>query len=93
MNIFNSLKVYAEKWNVTSSRSFTQEEIDSIDDAEVVDSQYGFCVCCHLRNGGQTYIPLSNTSSLGIGDSVDLTKAKLLTLSRTGEADILRIEA
>lgn len=93
MNIFNSLRVYAGKWAVKSSRDFSQEEIDAISSASVVDSQYGNSVCFMMKSGGQTFIPLSTNSTLGLGDTVDLTKAKLLTLGREGEADIYRVEA
>lgn len=92
MNIFNSLRNYAGKWSVKESRNFSQEEIDSVSEAYVVDSQYGNSVCFIMVGGGQTYIPLSTNSSLGLGDSVDVSKAKLLTLSRAGEADIQRVE-
>lgn len=92
MNIFNSLKNYAGKWQVKESRNFSQEEINSVSDAYVVESQYGNSVCFVMIGGGQTYIPLSTNSSLGLGDSVDVSKAKLLTLSRAGEADIQRVE-
>lgn len=91
MNIFNSLKIYAEKWHETSRRKFTQEEIASIESATVVDSQYGFSVCFLLVAGGQSYIPLDQNSSKNVGDSIDLTKAELVTLSRSGEADIVRV--
>ena len=93
MNIFSSLRVYAGKWNVVDSKDFSKEEIDMVDHAEVVDSQYGNSVCFFMRSGGQTFIPLSTNSSLGVGDSVDLTKAKLLQLHRDGDADIYRVEA
>ena len=93
MNIFNSLRVYAGSWAVSGSRSFTEEEIGAVAKAQVVDSQYGYSVCFFMRGGGQTYIPLSNTSSLAVGATVDLTKARLLTLSREGDDDIMRVEA
>lgn len=93
MNIFSSLKTYAGKWAVKASRAFSSEEIDAVDHAAVVDSQYGNSVCFFMKAGGQTFIPLSTNSSLNIGDSVDLSKASLLTLERAGEADIYRVEA
>lgn len=93
MNIFSSLKVYAGKWNVVKSQNFSQEEIDLVDHATVVDSQYGSSVCFFMKSGGQTFIPLSTNSTLGLGDSVDLSKAKLLILHREGDADIYRVEA
>ena len=38
-------------------------------------------------------IPLSNDSSLSIGETIDLSKAQLLTLGKDGESDILRVKA
>lgn len=93
MNIFSALRVYAGKWNVKETRDFTQEEINEIDTASVVDSQYGMSVCFFMKSGGQTYIPLSNDSSKSVGDTIDLKTAKLLTLGRQGEADIFRVKA
>lgn len=94
MNIFAGLQVYAGKWAVVEdkTRSFNDEEKALIDRAEVVASEYGNSVCFFMKGGGQTYIPLSNQSSLTVGDSVDINKAKLLTLHRDGSADITRID-
>ena len=65
----------------------------AVDKAEVVESQYGFSVCFFMKSGGQTYVPLDQNSSLGIGSIVDLTKAQLVTLERPGEQDIYRVRA
>ena len=92
MNIFAGLQVYAGKWNVVDSRGFNAEEKAMITRAEVVPSEYGNSVCFFMSTGGQTYIPLSNQSSLAPGDAVDIEKAKLLTLHRDGSADITRID-
>lgn len=92
MNIFSSLRVYAGKWAVKASRAFSQEEIDAVDSASVVDSQYGMSVCFFMKSGGNTFIPLSNNSSAQVGDTVNLANAKLLTLGREGDNDIYRIE-
>lgn len=91
MNIFNSLRIYAGKWEVKSERSFTQDEINAVSHAVVVDSTYGSSVQFTMKNGGLTFIPLSQDASLGIGEEVDLTKAKILTLGKSGEADIFRV--
>lgn len=91
MNIFNSLRVYAGKWSEKESRDFTAEEMAAIDTASVVDSQYGMSVCFMMKSGGQTYIPLDQNSSKGLGAVIDLSKAKLVTLQRQGEADIYRV--
>ena len=93
MNIFEGLNVYGGKWNVVNSRSFAPEGAALVKNAEVVSSDYGKSVCFFMVGGGQTYIPLSNQSTLGVGDSVDLNKAKVLTLHRDGSDDITRIEA
>ena len=93
MNIFSSLRVYAGSWAVKASRAFSPEEINAVDHAKVVDSQYGSSVCFFMKSGGQTFIPLSTNSSLAVGDDVDLNNAKLLTLGRAGDADIYRVEA
>ena len=93
MNIFSSLRVYAGKWMLKASRAFTAEEQAAVKSATVVASQYGNSVCFMMASGGQTFIPLSSTSTLGVGDSVDLSTAKLVTLEKQGEADIYRVEA
>jgi hypothetical protein len=91
MNIFAGLQVYGGNWNVVASRNFDAEEIAAVKKAEVVASEYGNSVCFFMKSGGQTYIPLSNNSSLAIGDTVDLSSAKLLTLHRDGSEDITRV--
>ena len=92
-NIFSSLRVYAGKWNLKSSRAFSPEEIAAVASAVVVASQYGNSVCFTMVGGGQTFIPLSNSSSKTVGESIDVASAKLLTLEKDGEADIFRVEA
>ena len=93
MNIFNGLQVYGGSWNVVAAktRSFNEEELALINRAEVVASEYGNSVCFFMKSGGQTYIPLSKNSNLGVGDTVDITKVKLLTLHRDGNEDITRV--
>ena len=91
MNIFATLRNYAGKWSIKSSRAFTQEEISAVKSAIVVPSQYGNSVCFMMVGGGQTYIPLANDANVGVGESIDLSKAKLLTLEKDGELDINRV--
>ena len=91
MNIFSALRVYAGKWSVKETKKFSQEEIDLVDRAEVVDSQYGQSVCFFMKAGGMTYIPLDQNSSKATGDTVDLSQASIVTLSKQGEADIYRV--
>ena len=92
MNIFNSLRKYAGKWSVVASRAFSVEEQSAVTSATVVLSQYGNSVCFMMVGGGQTFIPLSTNSSKAVGDTIDLSKAKLLTLAKDGEEDIYRVE-
>ena len=92
-NIFSSLRVYAGKWNLKSSRAFSQEEVAAVASAVVVASQYGNSVCFTMVGGGQSFIPLSQNSAKTVGDSIDLASAKLLTLEKAGEVDIFRVEA
>ena len=92
-NIFSSLRVYAGKWSLKSSRVFSPEEVEAVTSAVVVASQYGNSVCFTMVSGGQTFIPLSNSSSKAVGESIDVASAKLLTLEKDGEADIFRVEA
>ena len=92
-NIFSSLRVYAGKWNLKSSRAFSPEEVAAVASAVVVASQYGNSVCFTMVGGGQTFIPLSQNSAKAVGDSIDLASAKLLTLEKPGELDIYRVEA
>lgn len=93
MNIFLTLRTYAGKWAVKAKRAFSDEEKAAVVSAVVVASQYGNSVCFHMNGGEQTFIPLSQNSTLGVGESVDLDKAQLLTLGREGDADIVRVEA
>ena len=91
MNIFDNLQVYAGKWSVKSSRAFDAEEISAVSSAVVVPSQYGNSVMFTMIGGGQTYIPLAQDATVGVGEIIDLSKASLLTLSKDGESDILRV--
>ena len=91
MNIFNALRVYAGKWSEKNVESFKAEEIALVDKAQVVESQYGLSVCFFMKQGGQTYIPLDQNSSAAIGDTIDLSKAKVVTLQKQGEEDIYRV--
>jgi hypothetical protein len=91
MNIFSALRVYAGKWSEKKVEAFKAEEIALVDRAEVVESQYGLSVCFFMKAGGQSYIPLDQNSSAAIGDTIDLTKAQVVTLCKQGENDIFRV--
>lgn len=94
MNIFDSVRMYAGKWNVKNTEDFTPEEIAMVDHAEVVNSEYGKSVCFFMKDGRQGYIPLDKDDEVTvyIGTRVDMTKVSIVTLSRIGDADIKRIK-
>ena len=91
-NIFNSLRTYAGKWVLKEQRSFNAEERGSIKSAVVVPSQFGNSVCFMMASGAHTYLPLDQSSTISVGEAVDLNKAELITLSKEGESDIFRIK-
>lgn len=91
MNIFASLKVYAGKWTEKEVRDFSAEEISAVTTAVVVPSQYGNSVQFIREEGGLSFIPLDQNANVGVGEVIDLTKAKLVTLEKQGEADIYRV--
>ena len=93
MNIFATLKAYANSFKPVNTRDFTQEDLNLVSKAEVVLSQYGLSVCFFMTDGCQKYIPLSRDSVACEGDTVDLKKAKILTLKKEGSDEkIDRIE-
>lgn len=94
-NVFvdGGLTHYGESWQVVESRNFSNEEINAVRSNTVVNSQYGKSVCFFMKRGGQTYIPMSNQSAeAALGSSIDMNNAKLITLHREGEGNILRVE-
>lgn len=93
MNIFSAINIYPGKWNVKETRSFTEEEIAAVKSAKVVESQYGNSVCFFMHSGASAFIPLSNSSTLQPGASVDVKNIQLITLGREGDDDIYRVEA
>jgi len=84
--------VYAGKYQVKETRKFTAEEIGAVDHAVVVESQYGLSACFYMKSGGQTYIPMSTDATAGLGETIDLSKAELVTLGRPGDQDIVRVK-
>lgn len=91
MNIFSALRIYAGSWNESGVRPFDPAEVAAVVSAKVVESQYGLSVCFIMVSGGKTFIPVDQNCSAAVGQSVDLTKAQLVTLSKQGEEDIFRV--
>ena len=44
-----------------------------------------------MKSGGMTYIPLDQNSNLTTGEIINLSKAKLICLEKSGESDIYRV--
>lgn len=83
---------HAGQWSVKSSRNFTPDEIDAVVSNVIVTSEWGNSVCFTMKAGGKTYIPLTLESTQGTGESIDMHSAKILTLEKQGETDIVRVE-
>lgn len=79
------------EWIVKGLRSFNLEERLAVNRAEVVPSKYGNSICFYMTSGGQTYIPLDSNSTLSVGDELNMNTAKLITLCRKGNDDIVRV--
>ena len=92
MNIFDSITSYAGSWGLRAERAFDEEEIKAVKEAVVVPSQYGNSVCFTMVNGCKSFIPLSRDATKTIGEFIDMKEAKLQTLSKPGEKDILRVK-
>ena len=91
MGLFTGRTVYAGKWAVKDVEFISAEDQALVNRAEVVPSEFGLSVCFFMKAGGQTYIPVSNDCNAKVGESVDLSKAEILTLKKAGESDIQRI--
>ena len=90
MNIFDSLKSYAGSWQVMGKRSFNKEELTSIQECSLCNSDYGESVCFLLVSGVRKYIPVSRDADTSAGLPAR-EKMRLLTLKR-GDETITRVE-
>ena len=81
----------ALKWTIIDVRKFTQEELDLVDKAMVVDSKYGNSCCFFMKNGTKLYLPMSHDAKSGVGDFIVLSEAEIVTLMKEGESNIQRI--
>jgi len=91
-NLFLTLTQYGGKWEVTNTRKFSDDEKAMVEKAVVVDSEYGNSCCFYMKNGNRSFIPMSNDATASLGDVVDINNMEILTLSKQGEDDILRIK-
>ena len=94
-----SLKSELITWELDEVVHFWEEEkikfvlndISAVTRAEVVNSQYGYSVRFYMNTGHKTYIPLSQNSSLCLGDTIDMNKAKILISFHKGKDNICEI--
>ena len=93
MDFFFFFRSYAGKWTVKSTSKMSANDINAVESAKVVPSQFGLSVCFVMKAGGQKFLPISNDCNLQEGDTVDLKNAEIITLGRDGEKDIYRIKA
>lgn len=91
MGLFTGRTVYAGKWSVKGVNKMSNDDIQMVSNATIVPSEYGLSVCFFMKTGGQVYIPVSNDCNVAVGQSVDLTKAEIITLEKPGESDIERV--
>lgn len=82
----------SNKWRVKEERPFSAEEVNAVQNAVIVANQYGKSVCFYMKAGGQSYIPLTHDSEIGVGESVNVINLQLMTLARDGENDIMRVK-
>lgn len=82
-----------DSWTEKEVRGFTEQEINAVESNVIVASDHGRSIRFVMKNGGITYLPLTSSSTLFVGESVDLNTAKLITLGKKGEGDIYRVEA
>ena len=93
MGILSSLTVYRSEWGETKPRkSFSEDEVKNIKDARVVQGDYGLQARLDLVSGGYCFITLSRDSKLRLNDPIDVKNAVIITLSRPGDCDIIRLE-
>lgn len=92
MGLLDGLRIYASSWEVTSTDKLSASDIKSIEKAEVTSGTHGLSACFFLKAGGRRYMPLSRDVEAEEGDIIDLHDVKVLTLSKDGEDDIMRLE-
>lgn len=83
-------KLYGGSWSLKSTENLLTVD-SSIKSGVVTEGTYGLQVCCTLIDGRTGYVPLSRASKLVAGEEFPIANAKVLTLSKDGEDDIIRV--
>lgn len=92
-NLFNSLKQYQPEWNLVEERTFSEEELQTVEETvEVIASKYGKSVCFTiLSNGKKTFLPTDSQDLCDVGDKYPTSKIKIAKLKYVGtNPDILK---
>ena len=91
MSILGGLELYKGSYEETGRTNFSDEDINAVDKAEVKSSKFGLSACFFMKSGGKTFIPLAQDVVANEGDVIDMKSVEILTLSRAGDSDILRV--
>ena len=92
MSIF-STKIYFGKYSETDRHVVKKEDLEGYESAGLKPSECGMSVCLVLKSGGMEFIPIGKNSKPVTDVSLDsLEGATIITLSRSGDRDIKRIE-
>lgn len=97
INLFDVLEVYQPKWQISTEnppRPFNEAELAVYQPTGIVENgEYGYGVRLTKKDGsGISYIPVVKDHPCGLGDVVELSKARIVTLCKPGEKDIYRID-
>ena len=84
-------KLYGGSWSLKSTENLLTVD-NSIKSGVVCDGKFGKQVCFTLTTGETGYLPLSRDSQLEAGEEFPVANAKVLTLSKSGEDDIVRVQ-
>ena len=91
--VFNTFGGMGQTWKLVNERSFKSTEIAAVRSNTVAEGKYGKTIVIFMKDGGQTYIPLSeNSANIPLGSSIDLKTAKLCDYFREGDGHISRIK-
>lgn len=88
MSLFK--KIYGGSYSVSKTALLTSLEA-RVKSAMVVAGEFGLQAKCDLGDGKLGYLPLSKNSQLKDGDELPLATAKVITLSKEGGDDIIRV--
>lgn len=78
-------------WNVINRRKLNKIEREYVVSNLIIQGEYGNIVEFELKNGTKCFIPLSQDSIYGIGDSIDLNMIEILLLGYENKRVIYRI--